>query len=99
MKQINVSNECAKHIESLRDAKLNSYEGELENCLEVIKGLNGLIDMGRDSADMAKFADDAQRAIGLTIDYYTIIHLLRYECDFKEDGRVMVSQMSHTLTT
>ena len=91
MKQINVSDKAAAVIESLRDTAIGSMEGEYEKLLEAISGLNNIICAGRDSEEVAFYANDAQRAMDSVLDYFNLLKLLYYENDMMTDGKVEVT--------
>ena len=92
MKQIKVSDKAAAMIEQLRDSSIGTMEGEYEGLLEAISGLNNLISAGRDSEEVAFYANDAQRALDKILDYFDLLKVLHYECDPLEDGEVKVTQ-------
>lgn len=91
MKEIRLSDSCVERIESIRDYKIGTYEGELEGILEVLSGLNDLIVYAKDSKEVAQFVNDAHRAIDKVLDYYQLLKLIVYESDIHEDGEVTVN--------
>ena len=91
MKQIKVSDKAAAMIEQLRDSSIGTMEGEYEGLLEAISGLNNLISAGRDSEEVAFYANAAQRALDKILDYFDLLKV-NYECDPLEDGEVKVTQ-------
>lgn len=93
MKQITVSDQAASQIEKLRDNKLRSYEGELERILDALSGLNNMMCFSKDSEDVAQFANDIHLAEDQILMYYDLLKNLVQVCDFREDGKVQVTQM------
>lgn len=93
MKQIKVSDEAAAVIESLRDTAIGSMEGEYEKILDSLSGLNNIICAGRDSEEVAFYANDAQRAMNVIMDYFGLLKLIYYENDQMTDGEVKVTQV------
>lgn len=93
MKQIQVSDKCADRIERYRDHKVGIYEGEMEGILETLHGLNNMLCYAKDSKEVAQFADEIARGIDKVLDYFDLVKLLVYECDFKEQGTVEVKPM------
>lgn len=93
MEQIQVSDKAAAQIKSLRDTAIGSMEGEYEKILDSLSGLNNLLSAGRDSEEVAFYANDAQRAMDVIMDYYGLLKLLYYENDQMTDGEVKVTQV------
>ena len=93
MKEIKVSDKAAAQIESLRDTAIGSMEGEYEKILDSLSGLNNIICGGRDSEEVAFYANDAQRAMDVIMDYFGLLKLLYYENDMMTDGKVEVTQV------
>ena len=93
MEQIQVSDKAAAQIKSLRDTAIGSMEGEYEKILNSLSGLNNLLSAGRDSEEVAFYANDAQRAMDVIMDYYGLLKLLYYENDQMTDGEVKVTQV------
>lgn len=93
MKEIKVSDKAAAVIESLRDTAIGSMEGEYEKILDTLWGLNNLISAGRDSEEVAFYANDAQRAMDVIMDYFGLLKLIYYENDQMTDGEVKVTQV------
>ena len=93
MKEIKVSDKAAAVIESLRDTAIGSMEGEYEKILDSLSGLNNIICGGRDSEEVAFYANDAQRAMDVIMDYFGLLKLIYYENDQMTDGEVKVTQV------
>lgn len=93
MKEVRVSDICAKVIEDLRKNGNANYNGDCEKILDSLSGLNDLISAGRDSEEVAFYANDAQRAMDVILDYYNFLKLLSYENDMMTDGEVKVTQV------
>lgn len=94
MKTIQVNERAFKVIEGLRNDNIGSFEGEMENFLDTLSGLNDIICVGRDSEEVAQHADAAQRAQDIILQYYHFLQNLRYENDVMELGKVNVTQMA-----
>ena len=93
MEQIQVSDKAAAQIKSLRDSAIGSMEGEYEKILDSLSGLNNIICAGRDSEEVAFYANDAQRAMDVIMDYFNLLKVLYYEHDTMTDGKVEVTQV------
>lgn len=93
MKQIKVSDKAAAMIEQFRDSSIGSMEGEYEKILDSLSGLNNVICAGRDSEEVAFYANDAQRAMDVIMDYFNLLKVLYYENDVMTDGEVKVTQV------
>ena len=93
MKEIKVSDKAAAVLESLRDTAIGSMEGEYEKILDSLSGLNNVICAGRDSEEVAFYANDAQRAMDVIMDYFGLLKLIYYENDQMTDGEVKVTQV------
>lgn len=94
MKEIRVSDTCAQAIEDLRKYGQVNYNGDCEKILDSLSGLNNIICAGRDSEEVAFYANDAQRAMDVIMDYYNLLKLLSYENDMMTDGKVVVTQVN-----
>ena len=93
MRQIKVSDKAAAQIESLRDSAIGNMEGDYEKILDSISGLNNIICAGRDSEEVAFYANDAHRAMDVIMDYFNLLKVLYYENDMMTDGKVEVTQV------
>lgn len=92
MKEVKVSDECARMIEWYRRDDWEGFRYECEDILDALDGLNQIINAGRDSAEVARYANDAHIAIDRLLQYYKLMKTLAYEHDDRRDGEVQVTQ-------
>lgn len=74
--QVQVSEECAKEIERIREGK--NYESEMEYLLEIISGLNDFLLFTREEPGAADFSKDIHHAIDKLMDYFKLLRSIKY---------------------
>ena len=92
MKEVKVSDECARMIEMLRDGDWFGYYRECEHILNVLSGLNELQECAEESDEVAGHSSDIQRASAMILYHYKVMKRLADEEDFKDEGKVLVTQ-------
>ena len=90
MKEVRVSDICAKVIEDMRKNNNANYKGELEAILDALSDLNSMICFARESREVGFFVDGLQRAQDKVLDYYGLLKQLTYDYDIQDIGSLTV---------
>ena len=92
MKEVKVSDECATMIDWYRRDDWEGFRYECEDILDAVGGLNDMLDAGKDSSEVARFANDIHIATKRLLQYCRLIKALAYDGDNRRDGEVQVTQ-------